>query len=361
MEPTRFDEVETSQSKHTGAYLSTSGSYSAIRSLHSVRLREREGTAFVFSGGGARGALHVGALRALLEHGVRPDMVVGTSIGAWNAAWTARTPTLEGVEALANAWRELEPAQVLLGRQPRTSFPLRTLGGRLLATAMRRLVSGQPSLYSDTGMRQLLSRYLGDLTFEELAVPLRVIAADLTHGGRAVFDSGPVVPTVLASSAIPGIFPPVGIGDAVYADGGTVDGCSVETAVKMGARRIFVLAIGYDTLGDGGTLWTNAAPHEPHRVRSNSPYSAAAVIQRASQVMGNYQIERALEQLPRTIESHVITLSTATGNGTLKFGNVSDWIERAYTATNEYLSTLGNSESHESGPARESNPATIAC
>lgn len=341
METMRFDETETRQGERASAYLSASGSYSAIRSLHNARLHERAGTAFVFSGGGARGALHVGALRALLEYGVRPDMVIGTSIGAWNAAWIARMPTLNGVEALADAWCELEPGQALLGRRLRTHVGTRTLGGRLMITALRRLVSGQSSLYSAEGMRQLLSRYLSDLSFEELALPLRVIAANLTHGGRTVFHSGPVVPAVLASSAIPGIFPPVCIGDAIYADGGTVDGCSVETAVKLGARRIFVLAIGYDTVGDGGAVWTSEGQSQTERAHRRSPYSAAAVIQRASQVMGNYQIQRALEQLPRNIESHVITLSTTTGNGTLKFGNVTEWIERAYTTTREYLATAG--------------------
>ncbi len=362
METTRFDdEVASGQFERDRAYLSASSAHSAIRSIHGARLRERSGTAFVFSGGGVRGALHVGALRALLEHGVQPDMLVGTSIGAWNAAWLARTPTLPGVEALADAWRELHPAQALLGHTPRTGTRMRTLSSRLLVTALRRLAHGQPSLYSDAGMRQVLSHHLGDLTFEDLALPLHVIAADLTHGGRAVFNTGPIVPAVLASSAIPGIFPPVRIGDAIYADGGTVDGCSVETAVNLGARRIFVLAIGYDTVGDGGALWTGAAQPVTNSPHHKSPYSAAAVIERASQVMGNYQIQRALEQLPRDVESHVITLSTTTGNGTLKFGDVSTWIERAYTMTRDYLRDMEYGHRNESRTADDSRLATIAC
>ena len=361
METIRFGEVEPGQFERERAHLSASGAHSAIRSIHRARVPERSGTAFVFSGGGARGALHVGALRALLEYGVQPDMLVGTSIGAWNAAWLARMPTLQGVEALAAAWRELQPAQALLGCDPHTSSRMRSLSGRLLFTALRRLMRGQSSLYSNAGMRQLLSHHLGDLTFEDLALPLRVIAADLTHGGRAVFRTGPVVPAVLASSAIPGIFPPVRIGDGIYADGGTVDGCSVETAVNLGARRIFVLAIGYDTVGDGGTRWTGAAQPELDGSHHKAPYSAAAVIERASQVMGNYQIQRALEQLPHDVESHVITLSTTTGNGTLKFGDVSGWIERAYTMTRDYLCDMGFGKRQDSETAGDSSLAAIAC
>jgi NTE family protein len=305
-------------------------------------------TAFVLSGGGARGALQVGALRALLEYGERPDVVVGTSIGAWNAAWLARTPTPEGVEALADAWCGLQPAQVMLGRAKSWFGSLRS---HLLCSALRRVAHGLPSLYSNTGLRQMVQRYLGDATFEDMTVPLRIIAANLTHGGRAVFERGSVVPAVLASSAIPGIFPPVRIDDSLYSDGGTVDGCSVETAVELGARRIFVLAIGYDTEGDGGAVWSEAAHEGATDVPDGkTPYSMAAVLQRASQVMGNYQIQRELERLPEGVEAHVISLSTGTGNGTLDFSNVSEWIERAYNTTREYLRT------HL--PARESDPAS---
>ncbi len=318
------------------------------------------GTAFVFSGGGARGALHVGALRALLEHGVTPDLLVGTSIGAWNAAWLARTPTLDGVEQLGDVWRSLSTAQVLLGRMSsvRSSLAVRCM---LLASAVSRMVRGRSSLYDDAGMRHLLAQHFADATFEDLAVPLRVIAADLTHGGRAVFRSGPLVPCVLASSAIPGIFPPVHIGDGVYADGGTVDGCSIETAVELGARRIFVLAIGYDTEGDGGSLWSTSASPDLTADRRARGYSAAATIQRASQIMGNYQIFRALERVPRGVEVHLLQLSTGDGGGTLSFRNVSEWIDGAYHVTDEYLrSALPSRDPAPALPPDERVPALIA-
>src|SRR5262245_12758015 len=72
-------------------------------------------TAFVLSGGGARGALQVGAVRALLETGVTPDVLIGTSIGAWNAAVLARFPFDEAIERMIEAWRHSQPAQILLG------------------------------------------------------------------------------------------------------------------------------------------------------------------------------------------------------------------------------------------------------
>ena len=312
---------------------------SGIRSIHSRLSAGHAGpTAFVFSGGGARGALHVGALRALLEAGIRPDMLVGTSIGAWNAAWLAHTPTLAGVEALASIWTSLQPGQALLGRP--NSFWSRThaLKGLLMLEALRRVASGSASLYSDAGLRQILAQHFTGMTFEDLTLPLSVIATNLSRGGRAIFRHGPIIEAVLASSAIPGIFPPVSIGGTVYADGGMVDGCSVETAIEMGARRIFVLAIGYDAEADDGARWLTAGDQAAPTNRGMAGRSAPSVIQRASQVMGNYQIVRELERAPRGVETHLISLSPGVGGGSLNFRNVTGWIESAYSATRAYLS-----------------------
>jgi NTE family protein len=313
---------------------------SSIRRIWS-RLPQAGATAFVFSGGGARGALHVGALRALLEAGIRPDLLVGTSIGAWNAAWLARSPTLEGVEALAAVWKSLQPGQVLLGRNLPFCSRVRALKGLLMLAALRRVASGRSSLYSDAGLRQALAEHFAGLTFADLALPLSVIATDLSHGGRAVFRRGSIVDAVLASSAIPGIFPPVRIGGALYADGGMIDGCSVETAIELGARRIFVLAIGYDADAGDGASWRHAgesaAEQELAAGRRAPGPSAPSVIQRASQVMGNYQIQRALERAPRGVETRLISLSPGAGGGSLSFGNVSGWIEDAYRSTQAYL------------------------
>lgn len=302
----------------------------SISSIWRIRNRQPHAgaTAFVFSGGGARGALHVGAVRALLEAGIHPHMLVGTSIGAWNAAWLARSPTLEGVDALAAVWASLQPGQILLGQQHPFCSRARALKWLLTLTALRRIASGRASLYSDSGLRQLLTQHFTGLMFEDLALPLSVIATDLSHGGRAVFRRGPIVDAVLASSAIPGIFPPVRVGASLYADGGLVDGCSVETAIEMGARRIFVLAIGYDAEAGDGSAWT----HDGAR-------SAPSVIQRASQVMGNYQIQRELERAPHGVETHLISLSPGAGGGSLSFRSVSAWIECAYSSVRAYLDT----------------------
>src|SRR5262249_52140530 len=175
-------------------------------------------TAFVLSGGGARGALQVGALRALLEAGIHPDVVVGTSIGAWNGALLARDPTLTGVDTIAAAWLTAHPTRVLLGIEPPANSPASAHATMRMLVAARRIAAGQSSLYGDTGLREFIKRVAGDLTFEELTLPLRIIATDITHGTRVIFGSGPLSSAILASSAIPGIFPPVRIDDTFYVD-----------------------------------------------------------------------------------------------------------------------------------------------
>lgn len=324
---------------HQPAYGSTGATDRPIRRMHAPRQpRWRNYTAFVLSGGGARGALQAGALKALLEYGERPDVLIGTSIGAWNAAWLARNPTLAGIAELEAAWHTTHPWRVLLDMDPPPHTPSQALVSMRIFSVARRLTAGYPSLYSDAGMQHFIERYLKDATFEDMAMPLRIIAADITNGVRTIFSSGPVAPAVLASSAIPGVFPPVRIGDTVYVDGGTLDNCSIETALELGARRIFILDVGYDEGSAGASLWTsNGEPQTLLRGMSTPPL--AAVLERTVQVMSRYQLSRALERVPRGIEVHVLQPSTGEGGGALEFGKAARWIARGYAQASAYLRT----------------------
>lgn len=324
------------------------------------RPRWRAYTAFVLSGGGARGALQVGALRALLEAGERPDVVVGTSIGAWNGALLARDPTPAGVERLAEVWLTAHPTRVLLGLEPNGHSPAVAIASSRYATyiaAAQRLAAGHPSLYGDVGLRHFAQAAVGETTFEELAVPLRVIAADITHGRRTVFSTGPLAPAILASSAIPGIFPPVRIGDTVYVDGGILDNTSVETALALGARRLFILDVGYDEGGAGSALWlpepeeikeikSNGKPARSSRGSRSGVHPLAAVLERSSQVTSRYHFDRAIARIPRGIETHVLRIGNGSGGGALEFEKAPEWIAAGYEAARAQLA-----------PARATAPA----
>ncbi len=264
----------------------------------------KEKTAFALSGGGARGAAQVGMLRALLEAGIRPDLVVGTSVGAWNGAWMASDPTETSLDRLAEVWRQIT----------RASFDM------VWWRAARNLVRRRPSLYDGRGIARLLARYLRVHTFEDLAVPLHVVAIDLSNGRKAVFSSGPLTPAVLASSAIPGVFPPISIDGRQHVDGGMVDPTGLETAVELGARRVYVLDCGY-----AGRL---AAPLG----------SMNAVVDHAFQIAAQHRTRWTMERLGRKAE--IVHLRPAVGflKQSMDFGHTQSYIDAGYRYAQEMLS-----------------------
>src|SRR5262249_28379496 len=199
-----------------------------------------------------------------------------------------------------------------------------------------------PSLYSNAGLQQLLDRHLSNLTFEGLALPLRVVATNLSSGKRTIFASGPIAPALLASAAIPGIFPPVRVDDEVYVDGGAVDNANLDVAIHMGARRLFILDVGYDATSEGESLWNGVQPSDlRHRqlLGANLPHAIAAVLERTTQVVSRYHLQHSLEHIPPGIEVHVLRAPTPGGGGALDFARASEWMEQGHRATSEYLRT----------------------
>ena len=350
-------------SSHSGQDRQTENVESTPLPIHRLP-RWHNYTAFVLSGGGARGALQVGALRALLESGERPDIIVGTSVGAWNGAWLAMGPTLDRMETMARAWASTHPMQVLLGRE---RLPAATthqaVTGMLVLSAARNVTRGNPSLYGDVGLRQLLERFYAGVTFEGLEIPLYVVATSLTDGARAIFSAGDIGPALLASSAIPGIFPPVRIGHATYVDGGAIENCGLDLALALGAPRLFVLDVGYDASLAATQEWTAPPVNPPvitdgarpqprmqpraRRQRTTMPHALAAVLERTTQVMSRYQLDHDLARLPPGVEAHVIRPSTPRGGGALDFDAAPEWIEHGYAFTRDYLVRISRMSSAE--------------
>ncbi|GLZ48900.1 hypothetical patatin-like protein [Actinomycetospora sp. NBRC 106375] len=187
-------------------------------------------TVLVLSGGGSLGAVQVGMLAGLAEAGVAFDVVIGTSVGAINAAWIAGDPGLAGVERLAGVWRGLRRADI---------FPSSPWWGLLAASGRR---SG---LVSQHRLRSLLDEHVRFERIEDATTPLHVVAVDAQSGQSTLLSTGSAVDAVLASAAIPGVFAPVAIGDRWFIDGGVVDNCSISHAVGLGADTVWVLPAGY--------------------------------------------------------------------------------------------------------------------
>ena len=185
--------------------------------------------AFVLGGGGVLGAAEVGMLQALLEAGISPDLVCGTSIGAINGAAIAAAPSAEGVKGLSAIWDALAAEGVLDGSLLRR-----------VAEVMR----GRTSLHGNDALRRMLRDRLPAARFEDLAVPFECVAASIERAQEHWFTSGELIEPILASCALPGVFPPVRIGDEHFFDGGLVNSIPLERAVARGADTIWVLHVG---------------------------------------------------------------------------------------------------------------------
>ncbi len=268
-------------------------------------------TAFVLGGGGVLGAVEVGMLRALFEADVRPDLVLGTSVGALNGAMVARDPTPAVVDRLTELWREG-------GETRRSGYAERAL------PAVRRAVATGTHLYSPRRMRQRLTDEFGDLRFEDLAVPLQVCAASIERAAEHWFATGRVVDAVVASAAVPGLLPPARIGGEHYLDGGIVNSIPLARAVSLGATRVFVLQVGRID-----------RPLKPPR----RPWEVARV---SFEIARRHRFVRELAELPDDVECHVLPArGTSERDDTIRaardFGSVQRRIDETYDASAAYL------------------------
>jgi len=188
-------------------------------------------TAFVLSGGGSLGAVQVGMLAALEARNFRPDLLVGTSAGALNAAFVgANGYDATTIDRLATIWRRLRRTDV---------FPFDPLREAMAAAGRR------PSLCSRRPLRRLVESHLSINGLEDSRVPLHIVTTDALTGEEVLLSSGDVVSAVLASAAIPAVFAPVERQGRVLMDGGVANNAAVSHAIALGADRVVVLPAGF--------------------------------------------------------------------------------------------------------------------
>jgi NTE family protein len=207
--------------------------------------------AFVLSGGGNRGALQGGAMKALLERGIYPDLIVATSVGALNGVTLAADPTVAGARRLAASWPLIRRADIFPGN------PL-TVGWRILR--------GHGSLHGQENLARFISRQVPPdvRRFKDLKVPCVVTATSLSTGQLRLFGSDPserLLDALLASTAIPPFFSPYRYKDELLVDGALVANLPISQAIMRGARTIYTLEI-VDELSAGaapGMLGTLAS------------------------------------------------------------------------------------------------------
>jgi NTE family protein len=263
-------------------------------------------TAFVFAGGGSLGAVQVGMLRALLSRGVRPDFVVGSSVGAINAGYFAAAPDLDGVAALARIWSGLRRSDV---------FPL-TLGSAF------GLLRHPGNLVDPSGLRRLLETNLRYPRVEDAAIPLHVMATN--QQGQAVrLSSGPVVEAIMASAAIPGVFPPVEIGGEALMDGAIAANTPLLLAAELGASRIVVLPTGYA-----------CALAEP-------PKRAVAKALHAVTLLIAWQLMHELEVVSKDISVHLVPTLCPLAVSPFDFSAATELMERGAESAQQWIDEGG--------------------
>ena len=191
---------------------------------------EQPRTAFVLSGGASLGALQVGMLEALYERGIVPHVLVATSVGALNAAFIAsRAQSVATARALGRVWRDLQREDV---------FPVS------LSALVGGVCGRRDHLVPNRGLRRLITRYLEFDDLTDAPIPLHVVAFDLAEGREVLVSQGPALESVMGAASIPGVFPPMTVGDLRLVDGGVVNNTPISHAVQLGAERIYVLPTG---------------------------------------------------------------------------------------------------------------------
>lgn len=272
--------------------------------LRDLLKRKPKRTAFVLSGGGNLGALQVGMLRALFERRIQPDLVLGCSVGALNGAAVAAEPSLAMVGRLQDLWLGLAAEDVMPA-------------GLLPATVS--LARKGVSIHDNANLRRVIADVLPVDRFEGLAVPFQCIATALTDGAETWFSEGDVVSSILASAALPAVYPPVVVDGVSYLDGAIVNDVPVSRAVELGADRIFVLHVG---------SWDRPRP-EPKRPLDMAMY--AYWLARRS------RFSRDLAAIPSDIEVLVVPPGETPSIRYNDFGHSDQMIAEAYGATSAFL------------------------
>jgi NTE family protein len=261
-------------------------------------------TAFVFAGGGSLGAVEVGMLKALVAAGIRADLVVGSSVGALNAAYFAARPNENGVKRLEAVWRRLRTGDV---------FPFSPL------RALLALFGYADGLTSPNNLKSLLVRELPLQSLEQARLPCHVVATDILDGDEVVLSSGPAVDALLASAAIPGVFPPVELDGRDLCDGGVSSTTPIARAIALGAGRIVVLPTGFPCS------------------LSSPPSGAVALAVHAINLLINHQLVVDIERFQDVATITVVPPLCPLAVSPLDFSEVGEMIDRATKSTRQWL------------------------
>lgn len=250
-------------------------------------------------------------IQALDEAGIEPDLVLGTSIGAFNGAVIADYPGREGVERLTGFWEEATGADLF-----QTGFLDRAI----------RVATLKPAIHDTSELRQIVEHAIHpDTQIEDLEIPFQCVAASIEQFSEHWFENGPVVEAVLASSAVPALFPPVEIDGENFYDGGLVDSVPLGRAVALGADVVYVLQVGR----------VESPLRPPERL-----YEAALI---SFEIARRHRFATTMRSLPEGVEVHLLPTGSPVAwddKRQLRWkdsGGIEERMTGAYQATMDYL------------------------
>ncbi len=259
-------------------------------------------TAFVFTGGGSLGAVQVGMLRAVVASGESADFVVGCSVGAINACYFAACPDLECVARLEEIWRNVRRADI---------FPL------TLAIPLGFLFHPD-YIVSPNGLRRLIERHLPYDHLEDAIIPVHVMATD-QQGMSIRLSGGCALNAILASTAMPGVFPTVDIGGLSLMDGAVAANTPISAAIELGATRIIVFTTGYAC------------------AMTTPPAGVVATALHAITLMINWQLMHELERIPENVSVHVAPTLCPLSISPFDFSATQELIVRGEKSTRRWI------------------------
>lgn len=258
--------------------------------------------AYVFGGGGAYGAVQVGQLRAMAKTDLRPDFVVGTSVGSLNATIVAETPEIAH-DRLGAFWSLVSRDDVFGS----------------VRKMMMNLTSLRPAIADPQPLRELMLRSSPSRDFADLQLPLTAVASDVTTGHHVELRSGDLISALTASTAIPGVFPVVEREGLRLVDGGLLYNVPISIAAAQGARTIVVFDCGFNLFAP------RTDPTLPH------------ALLRAAAIMASAQVRRDLAMCQDKLVLYVpgkwpavgmpYDFSRAVENSTASYGVALDWLE----------------------------------
>lgn len=266
-------------------------------------------TAFVLSGGGSLGAVQVGMLQALAERDIQPDLLVGTSAGAVNASYIAGYGMgIESLDELARTWKGLRRQNV---------FPFDVLRHVMALSGAR------PSLCSNTSLRRLIESNLPYRNLEDASIPIHIVSTNLRSGQEILLSSGDALSAVLASTAIPGVLPPVEREGVTLVDGGVADNTAISQAIALGADQIYVLPAGF-----------SCDLEEP-------PRGALAVAVQALTLLIEQRLVIEVAQFAPHADVRVLPPLCPLAVSSVDFSRAAELIERAHESTGRWIDDGG--------------------